>query len=134
LYVRIPNEKVFTANITNFVTHVVRRFEYVVGIRYSDDANQAISIINRVIDEQPFALKEPAPQVFVDNLGDNAVNIIVRVWGPAGEWYSVKMTLLALLKTSLEAEGIEIAFPQRVIWRGDRETMAKREGTPPDGL
>jgi small-conductance mechanosensitive channel len=44
------------------------------------------------------------------------------------------MKLLAVLKTSLEAEGIEIAFPQRVIWRGDRETIADREGTLPEGL
>jgi small-conductance mechanosensitive channel len=118
LYVRIPNEKVFTANITNFVTHVVRRFEYVVGIRYSDDADQAISIINRVIEEEPFALKEPTPQVFVDNLGDNSVNLIVRIWAPVSEWYSLKMKLLWMIKMALEAEGIEIAFPQRVVWYG----------------
>ncbi|MBK5190851.1 MAG: mechanosensitive ion channel, partial [Methanosarcinales archaeon] len=42
LYVRIPNEKVFTTNITNYVEYVARRLEYIVGIRYSDDADKAI--------------------------------------------------------------------------------------------
>jgi small-conductance mechanosensitive channel len=133
LYVRIPNEKVFTANITNFVSHVVRRFEYVVGIRYSDDADQAIGIINRVIDEQPFALKEPAPQVFVDNLGDNCVNIMVRVWAPVSEWYSLKMKLLWMLKTALEGEGIEIAFPQRVVWYGNRQEVGECRAPSSEG-
>ena len=123
LYVRMPNETVFTSNITNLVSHVARRFEYLVGIRYSDDADQAIKIINRVIDNQTFALREPAPQAFVDNLGDNSVNIMVRVWAPVSEWYSLKMKLLWMLKTALEDNGIEIAFPQRVVWlaNGGRE-------------
>jgi len=116
LYVRIPNEKVFTTSITNYVAHVVRRLEYIIGIRYSDDADKAIRIIKNVLDLIPLTLKNPEPQAFVDNLGDNAVNIFVRFWVPASEWYPVKMELLWKLKITLEKEGIEIAFPQRVLW------------------
>jgi small-conductance mechanosensitive channel len=119
LYVRIPNEKVFTSNIINYVNHVVRRFEYMVGIRYSDSADTAVEIIKKVIDAHPFALKNPSPQVFVDTMGDNAVNIIVRIWSSVSEWYGVKMKLLWKIKCSLEEQGIEIAFPQRVVWFGD---------------
>lgn len=125
LYVRVPNEKVFTSSITNYVAHVVRRFEYVVGIRYSDDADKAIEIIKKLMGEHPLTLVNPAAQAFVDNLGDNSVNIIVRVWAPATDWYPVKMELLWKIKTALEKEGIEIAFPQRVLWFADE--LRKRE-------
>jgi small-conductance mechanosensitive channel len=127
LYVRIPNEKVFTSNITNYVAHVARRFEYVVGIRYSDDAEKAIEIIKRIIEEHPFALKNPEPVVFVDNLGDSSVNIVVRIWAPSTEWYNVKMELLWKIKTELEKNGIEIPFPQRVVWFAN-ELRANVEG------
>ena len=116
LYVRIPNEKVFTNKITNYVANTARRFEYVVGIRYSDDADEAIEIIKDLIEEHPFALKDPSPTVFVDNLGDNAVNIIVRIWAPPTEWYDLKMEMLWKIKKVLEENGIEIAFPQRTVW------------------
>lgn len=116
LYVRIPNEKVFTNKITNYVANTARRFEYVVGIRYSDDADEAIEIIEDLIEEHPIALKDPSPTVFVDNLGDNAVNIIVRIWAPPTEWYDLKMEMLWKIKKDLEENGIEIAFPQRTIW------------------
>lgn len=116
LYVRIPNEKVFTAEITNFVAHVARRTEYLVGIRYSDDATKAIGIIKQLLDAHPLTLKQPSPDIFVDALGDNAVNILVRFWAPSTEWYGVKKELLWRIKTALEAEGIEIAFPQRTVW------------------
>jgi len=126
LYVRIPNQNVFTSSIINYVNHIVRRFEYVVGIRYSDDGDKALEIIQKVIADHPFALKNPEPQVFVDSLGDNAVNILVRIWSPIGEWYSVKRELLLEIKKKLESEGIEIAFPQRVVWFGDKQEPACR--------
>jgi len=116
VYIRIPNEKVFTSNIMNFVANVARRFEYVIGIRYSDDAQKATEIIKKVIEEHPFALKHPAPEIFVNELGDSSVNIVVRIWAPSAVWYSVKMELLWKIKVALENEGIEIPFPQRVIW------------------
>jgi small-conductance mechanosensitive channel len=116
LYVRIPNQSVFTTNITNYVANVARRFEYVVGIRYTDDADQAKAIIKDIIREHPFALKNPAPMVFVDTLGDNAVNIIVRIWAPSTDWYGIKTELLWIIKKTLEENGIEIAFPQRTLW------------------
>jgi small-conductance mechanosensitive channel len=116
LYIRIPNEKVFTNNITNYVANVARRFEYIVGIRYKDDAEQAIDIIKDLIEKEPLALKYPESLVFVDNLGDNAVNLSVRIWAPATEWFSLRTSFLWKIKTTLEDNGIEIAFPQRTVW------------------
>lgn len=118
LYVRIPNETLFTSNITNPVANVARRFEYTISIRYSDDAEKAIQIIRNVIEEHPFALKIPSPRVFVDSLAENGVNIIARVWAPSSEWMEVKMDLLWKIKVELEKNGIQIPFPQRVLWFG----------------
>ncbi|HUU52602.1 MAG TPA: mechanosensitive ion channel family protein [Candidatus Heimdallarchaeota archaeon] len=116
LYVRIPNQTVFTTKMTNYVGNIVRRFDYMVGIRYSDDADKAIAIIKDVIEQHPFALKKPKPLAYVDNLGDNAVNIMVRIWAPVSEWYELKQVMLWKIKATLEQEGIEIAFPQRTLW------------------
>lgn len=127
LYLRIPNETVFTSNITNLVAYAARRFEYTVGIRYSDDAGKAIEVIKKVIDERPLALKNPAPMVFVDELGDNSVDIVVRIWAPTKEWLEVKTELLWKIKTALEAEGIEIPFPQRVLWFADNPPNLEKQ-------
>lgn len=90
LLVRLPNQQVFTTNITNIVGHPVRRFEYTIGIRYSDDANAAIWLIKDLIDKEPFALQNPSPSVFVSDLGDSAVKIVVRIWAPVSEWFGLK--------------------------------------------
>jgi small-conductance mechanosensitive channel len=116
VYVRMPNEQVFTTNITNFVANAARRFNYVIGIRYSDDADKAIAIIKDVLWEHPYVLKSPGPSVFVDNLGDNSVNITVNIWTPSRVWWEVRTEMLWKLKTSLEEHGIEVPFPQRTVW------------------
>ena len=120
-FLRVPNQKIFTANITNYAQNVARRFEYVIGIRYSDDADKAIEVIKKLIEEHALTLINPAPMVFVDSLGDNSVNIIARIWAPATEWLGVKTELLWKIKQALEKEGIEIPFPQHVVWFGDKK-------------
>ena len=126
--VRLPNQKVFTTNITNYAANVARRFEYVVGIRYSDDADKAIEIIKNLIEQHPLTLKNPAPTVFVNSLGDSSVNITVWIWAPATEWFGVKTELLWKIKKALEQEGIEIPFPQHVVWFGDEKRAPQFEG------
>lgn len=122
IYVRIPNEAVFNSEITNYVANVARRFEYRIGIRYTDDAEHAIKIINALLASHPLVLNNPAPKIYVDELGESSVIISIRVWAPSNEWWSVRTELLLKIKVALEEEGIEIPFPQREIW------FAKKQG------
>jgi len=116
LLVRIPNQQVFTSNITNLVGFPVRRFDFAIGIRYSDDADKAIFLIKDLIDKEPFALLNPAPSVYVSELGESSVNLIVRIWAPISEWFTLKTNLVWAVKKTLEEKGIEIPFPQRVVY------------------
>lgn len=125
LYVRIPNSKVFTSNIKNYDTNKVRRITYKIGIRYQDDANKAISIIKELINKDELALVRPKTKVFVDQLGDSSVDIQVWVWAPAQEWVTLRRRLLWKIKTELEANNIEIPFPQRVVWMANTEEKEK---------
>ncbi len=127
LYIRVPNDKVFTSKITNLSIYCARRFEYKIGIRYTDDADKAIEIITDVIELHPLTLVNPAPLVFVDELGDNAVNIVAKIWVPSAHWYGVKTELLWSIKHTLEQHGINVPFPQRTIWFGNELTTKMKK-------
>ena len=113
---RLPNSKVFEATIRNYTGNVVRRVEYSVGISYDSDIGKAIEVIRGVLDEHPLVLEEPQPEIFVEDLGDSAVILRVRFWVPSSHWFQVRMELLRRIKEALDEAGIEIPFPQRVIW------------------
>ena len=115
IYVRIPNEQVFSSDITNFVANPARRFEYTVSIGYGDDAGKAVRVIRTLLQEHPFVLKNPAPSIFVSKLGDSGVEITIYIWAPSRVWWSVRTELLQKIKEALNREGIEIPFPQRVV-------------------
>jgi len=129
VFVRLPNEKVFLAKITNYLSNKARRFQYKIGIRYKDDADKAIEVIKETIDKHPFALKNPEPFVYVDELGNSSVDISVRIWAPATEWWDVRTTLLWQIKKNLEENGIQIPFPQTEVWfRNELDTNVKESG------
>ena len=58
---------------------------------------------------------EPAPLIAVTDLGDNAVNLTVRVWCDAGNYWPLKFDLTKTLKEHLDAAGVSIPYPQRTV-------------------
>ena len=125
VFTRIPNEKMFTAEIQNYVTHNARRFEYNIRIHYKDDASKAIRIIRDVVNSHPFALQNPGSSIFVDELGENGMKIRVRIWAPSSVWWDVKTDLLWKIKVALEESGIQIPLPQRTLWFADEVRYKK---------
>ena len=114
--VRIPNEKVFTSIISNFEKNPVRRVVLKVGISYTSDVEKAREAIIKAIEEHPYTLINPPPEVFVDEFGENGIILTVRWWAPSQVWFTTKKELLEKIKKALDEAGIEIPFPQRVVW------------------
>lgn len=116
---RVPNESFFTSNIRSLTSTPVRRSEVVVGIAYKEDIDGAISVLEKAIHKSlPFVLTIPKPEFRIKELADSSVNIEVLVWHPREDWGEVAPKLLKVAKKALDMNGIEIPFPQRVIWHG----------------
>jgi len=87
----------------------------VFGIGYGDDMSKAKEIIKRLISDDERTLDDPAPQVVVSDLADSSVNITVRVWVNAADYWGVKCDLTERVKSTFDEEGISIPFPQRDV-------------------
>jgi small conductance mechanosensitive channel len=46
---------------------------------------------------------------------DSSVNLVVRLWVDAADYWGVKFDLTRAFKEQLEADGISIPFPQRDV-------------------
>lgn len=110
-----PNAAVWGATVKNYSHHATRRVDFVVGIDYTDDINQAMDTVHSVINAESRALKDPEPMVVVGNLGESSVDLIVRVWCNAGDYWGVKFDLTKAFKEKLDTAGITIPFPQRTL-------------------
>ena len=90
-----------------------------VEVAYDTDIEQAKSVIKGVADElwheREDILEEP--EVWgVERLGPNAIVIRLVVKTRPADQYNVSRQLRQRLKEAFDAEGIEIPFPQQVVW------------------
>ena len=57
----------------------------------------------------------------VENLSESSVDLKVTADVHESNIYNARRTLNRELKLALDAGGIEIPFPQVVVWQGDRK-------------
>jgi small conductance mechanosensitive channel len=111
----VPNSKIWGDVITNVSVSPERRVDLVFGIGYSDSAAQAIEVLKELVAAHPKCLNDPAPEVFVGELGDSSVNIFCRPWSKSDDYWTVYWDLTGQAKERFDAEGISIPFPQRDV-------------------
>lgn len=111
----IPNAQISGDSVKNFSFNETRRIDLVMGISYGDDIGKAITIIERVLTSDARTLEDPAPTIAVSELADSSVNLVVRPWCKATDYWALRWDLIRALKEQLEAGGCNIPFPQRDV-------------------
>jgi small conductance mechanosensitive channel len=104
----IPNADLYTATLINNTASPNRRQEFVVGIDYDADLDQAEEMAKKVATETPGVLAEPAPDVLVDELTATSVNLKVRYHIDSLQWNSLKVSseVKRRMKAAFAAAGI----------------------------
>lgn len=110
----MPNSKAWGATIANYSAHPTRRVDLVFGIDYSDSADDAMKVITDVLNADNRVLKTPEVWIKVTNLGDSSVDITVRAWANASDYWDVKFDTLKAVKEAFDANNISIPYPHQV--------------------
>ena len=113
--IEVPNGKIYGDIIKNYAGYDTRRIDLVVSVGYGDDLNQAIEVITGVVKADSRVLAEPALTVAVSEMADSSINLVVRPWVSGADYWACRFDLTKNLKEALDAAGIEIPFPQRVV-------------------
>lgn len=111
----LPNGALSNGSLTNMTQQDKRRVDINVGISYHADIRQAKEVLKQVVDGEEKCLKEEAKLVFVNQLGESAVEMGVRVWVKTDDYWEVKWRMTENIKYALDENGIEIPFPQMTV-------------------
>lgn len=111
----VPNAKMTGDNITNYTVKGTRRVDFVFGIGYGDDIDKARSIIKEIINQDERVMKEPEPMIVLSELADSSVNLTVRAWTTAGDYWPFYFDTTEKVKKQFDTNGISIPFPQRDV-------------------
>ncbi len=111
----VPNKEFITGRLLNWtLTDKVNRVVVNVGVAYGTDTNRVQELLLTIAAENPLVLKDPAPVASFEGFGDNSLNFVLRTYLAALD-YRLQVTheLHTAINNAFNAEGIEIAFPQR---------------------
>ena len=93
----------------------MRRIELVIGIGYHDDIEAARAAALGVMHADRRVLAEPAPDVLVYELADNAVNLGIRCHVGNADYFVTRCELTERIKKAFDGVGVSIPFPQREV-------------------
>lgn len=108
----IPNAQISGGAITNFSAEPTRRVDLVIGISYDSDLKKAKTLLADILANDERVLAEPAPTIVIGELADSSVNILVRPWVDAADYWGVYWDTLEKVKLTFDEQGIGIPYPQ----------------------
>ncbi len=108
----VPNKDIASDRIINYTSTERIRVRVPLGIAYKESTEAAREVLLGTVKGDERVLEDPAPCVFVQELGASSVNMELRFW-IRDPWnlFAVKWEYVEKCKKALDEEGIEIPFP-----------------------
>ena len=111
-HIVIPNGTLSGSIITNVTARDLRKLEIKVGISYDSDIKKAKAILEEILHNDEDTKDDQGMVVFVDELGESAVVMGLRVWVATEKYWPARWRLNELIKEAFDANGIEIPYSQ----------------------
>ena len=114
----IPNADILSGKVVNW-THANLNGRVVVplSVAYGTDLEKVRYILVDIAKAEPRLLPEPAPYVWITKFADSGIELELRgVTGDVLSKGAIRSDLMIQITKVFEAEGIEIPFPQQVVY------------------
>jgi small-conductance mechanosensitive channel len=115
LFVRIPNEKILTSEVTNITRFPIRRMDIVFQVDYGQDLTRVRLILAEIARDNPWCLDEPEPAIVAQDFKDSGIEMLLGLWFSKTDFVDLKNSIMTDISARFAAEGIRFAHPQRIV-------------------
>ena len=120
----LPNSLIWGNPIINYSRNTTRRLDFGVGVRYGDDLDLAIKLLQDLLNEHPQVLKDPAPVVMVMEYKDSVITVNLRAWISSADFWDARFDLFRRAVQVLNQAGLQTPVPVREIVQSGAEKKA----------
>jgi small conductance mechanosensitive channel len=120
----IPNGGLSSNIIVNYNNQESRRVEWVVGVDYGTDFEQAKSVVREILKNEKRILNNPAPAIVMKTLNESSVDIQIRAWVNRLDYWDVYYNINEQVYKNFATHGINIPFPQLTVHLADKINLA----------
>jgi len=116
----IPNGGLSSNTIINYNNQRNRRVEWIVGISYGSDYDNAKEIIQEILKSEERILPAPNPFIAIKTLNQSSVDVVVQVWTRRQDYSGVLYSINEKIYKVFAEKGIEMPFPQLTVHLSDK--------------
>jgi small-conductance mechanosensitive channel len=115
LFVRIPNEKILSSEVTNITRFPIRRMDIAVQVGYGQDLKAARDVLSRIARANPWSLDDPEPSLIVNEFKDSGVEMMLGLWFAKTDYVELRNSIMTEIVERFAEEGIRFAQPHRMV-------------------
>ncbi|MBQ3152967.1 MAG: mechanosensitive ion channel [Bacteroidaceae bacterium] len=109
----VPNGPLSTGIINNYSRETTRRVDFSFPISYGDDFELAKKVLMEIIEKDARIMKTPEPFIEVGAMATSSINITVRVWCNAADYWGIFFDMNKSVYSTFPAKGLH--FPYNTI-------------------
>lgn len=98
----IPNGQLANTEITNYTAENERRVDLTFSLAYDCDVDEVRSLLTDILENYEYVLKNPSPEIKVESLDNDSVNIIVKAWTKTKDHLQTYYDLQELIKKKID--------------------------------
>ncbi len=111
--ITIPNKHIVGEILHNSFSYSLVKGE--IDIAYDANADLAIELIEKVLDEHELVSDAPHAQVGIERFAESGVTLSYRFWVPTTKIIETKLAVNRNVFKAIQGADIEIPFPQRIV-------------------
>lgn len=100
----IPNGQLANTEITNYTAENERRVDLTFSLAYDCDMDELKTLLTDILNNYEHVLKIPSPEIRVESIENNSVNIIVKAWTRTKEHLETYYDLQELIKKKIDGK------------------------------
>ncbi|MBN4057383.1 mechanosensitive ion channel family protein [Pseudoalteromonas haloplanktis] len=111
--ITIPNKHIVGEILHNSFSYSLVKGE--IDIAYDANADLAIELIEKVLDDHELVSDSPHAQVGIERFAESGVTLSYRFWVPTTKIIETKLAVNRNVFKAIQGANIEIPFPQRIV-------------------
>jgi small-conductance mechanosensitive channel len=115
LFVRIPNEKILTSEVTNITRFPIRRMDITLQVAYGQDLERVHTLLAEIARDNPWSLDEPEPVIVFSDFKEGGVEVLFGLWFTKTDFLNLKNSIMKSVTSRFQTEGIRFSSARRVL-------------------
>jgi len=125
--ITMPNGNVANSDVDNRTMNTNRRIDLFLKFSFDEDIDEIREILLIALSDDDRVLSNPAPDIWLERLGDYEMEITARSWVKSRDYWPMYWVQLEAVKKALDEAGIQLTIPKRGVYQLGEEIPAYKK-------